>query len=159
MTYSSTYKLCMWTLNWKRLIENWEFAIAHIHSLSILQFNFVSCSEFLHIASFNWSSHLDFSWSPRLRTKSYHLLPKSTVLLITLRSYFWLFNKSTVRNSRLRTAPFESGSILTALAIGHLFVRSATPRCQRGSLDFLYSIFVVSEDPKEIHFSRKTNIS
>ena len=45
---------------------------------------------------------------------------KSTILLIGPWSNFWLFNKSTVHNSRLRIAPLESGSIFTSLTIGHV---------------------------------------
>ena len=51
---------------------------------------------------------------------------KSTILFIGLRSNFSLFDESTVRNSTLCTAAFESGSIFTTLAMGHLFLHRSS---------------------------------
>ena len=51
---------------------------------------------------------------------------KSSILFIGLRSNFSLFDESTVRNSKLCTAAFESGSIFTTFVMGHLFLHRSS---------------------------------
>ena len=95
---------------------SWEFAIGHIHSLSIPEFYF------------DWNSlpQSFYIWFPssdrvilifvglRIWESNHFIFYQKHNFTDRSTKQLWLFNESTVCNSTLRTAPFESSSIFNS---------------------------------------------
>ena len=173
-----TYTLCTWPIEAhtncvcdqfncfviKQITStSWKFP-QRPHTVSPFQSFILNESHFPKASTYGFPQVIISSWPLLVSSVGNQIISfatKITVLLIDLRSNFWLFNESTVCNWTLHTSPFESGSIFTTLAIGRLFFSRSSFSNTMSPISksrFFYSIFVGPWGSEKIDFSNVTKI-